>query len=143
MGELSVEMMTPEKVEAEWGVIGPMLAPATVSNPISAQTVSVDDIRKLAIMGMCVLFMGREAGKPRLVVALQFNTTNGHKGADIISMGGSKLLKFKAAYWDLIIDWLKANECEYLDAHADERMAKIYASKFGFSESCVLVRKAL
>jgi hypothetical protein len=52
-------------------------------------------------------------------------------------------MKFKNAYWGLILDWLKANGCEFLDAYANERLAKVYMSKFGFNKSCSYVRMTL
>ena len=78
-----------------------------------------------------------------MALALQFTDTNGHKGAEIMAMGGRHLMRFKEAYWGLILDWLKANGCEFLDAYANERLAKIYSNKFGFDKSCTLVRMTL
>jgi hypothetical protein len=143
MDELTIEMLTPEQVEAEWDALAPMLAASCQSNAIAMMDITPEDIRGLALSGMCVLFIGRERGIPMVIVAVQFHNTNGHKGADVIAMGGSRLMKFKNAYWDLILDWLKANGCEFLDAYADERLAKVYTTKFGFDRSCVLVRMAL
>lgn len=142
-GSLTIEMLSPEQVDAEWAALEPMVEASCKSNEVGAMDISAEDVRRLAATGMCVLFIGRERGRPRVVVAIQFHTTNGHKGADIIAMGGSRLMKFKAAYWNLILDWLKANGCEFLDAYATERLAKIYRTKFGFDRSCVLVRMAL
>jgi hypothetical protein len=95
------------------------------------------------VAGECAIFVGSEEREPKVVVAIQFNDSNGHKGADVIAMGGERLMKFKNAYWALILDWLKANGCEFLDAYANERLAKVYMSKFGFNKSCSYVRMTL
>lgn len=136
-------MLTPEGVDAEWSVINPILSAACKSNAVGALDITPDDIRTLATTNMCVLIVGREHGVIRVVIAIQFTTTNGHKGADIIAMGGSKLMVFKREYWDFILDWLKANECEFVDAYANDRLASVYTRKFGFDRSCVLVRRVL
>ena len=141
--EMTIEMLSPEQVENEWAALEPMLDASCKSNEIGVLDITPDNIYLLAVTGMCVLFVGREDGKPKVVVAIQFHDTNGHKGADIIAMGGERLMKFKAAYWNLILDWLKANGCKFLDAYANERLAKIYMSKFGFEKSCSLVRMVL
>jgi hypothetical protein len=52
-------------------------------------------------------------------------------------------MKFKAAYWDTILDWLRANGVQFLDAYAPDRLARIYRSKFGFNKSCSYVRMSL
>lgn len=143
MTDLAIEMLSPEQVNDEWDLLEPMLEASCKSNEVGILDITPDDIRILAVTEMCVLFIGRENGTPKVIVAIQFNDTNGHKGADVIAMGGKRLMKFKDAYWNLILDWLKANGCEFLDAYANERLAKIYMSKFGFNKSCSLVRMTL
>ena len=143
MSDLTIEMLSPEQVNDEWGALEPMLDASCKSNEVGILDITPDDIRILAVTGLCVLFIGRESGTPKVVVAIQFNETNRHKGADVIAMGGERLMKFKDAYWNLILDWLKANGCEFLDAYANERLAKIYMGKFGFNKSCSLVRMTL
>jgi len=141
--KLTIEMATPEQVDEGWADIEPILDASCKSNDIGSMDITPDDIRQLAQAGMCVLFLGRDNGKVKVVIAIQFNDTNGHKGADVIAMGGERLMQFKNAYWNLILDWLKVNGCEFLDAYANDRLAKIYTSKFGFDRACHLVRMAL
>lgn len=143
MSDLSIEMMSAEQVDAEWDVLEPMFEAACKSNSLSEIDVAPADIRDAALSGMCVVFGFRKAAKLTMALALQFTETNGHKGAEIMALGGGHLMRFKDAYWNLILDWLKANGCEFLDAYANERLAKIYLSKFGFDKSCSLVRMAL
>jgi hypothetical protein len=52
-------------------------------------------------------------------------------------------MRFKAAYWRTILEWLRANGVQFLDAYAPERLAKIYMSRFGFNKSCSYVRMTL
>ena len=143
MTDLTVEMLTPEQVEAEWAALEPMFAVSCKSNELSEVDVTPADIRAAALAGMCAIVCCRKSGKASMVLALQFTDTNGHKGAEIMAMGGKHLMGFKGRYWSLILDWLKANGCEFLDAYANERLAKIYMSKFGFDKSCSLVRMTL
>jgi hypothetical protein len=58
-------------------------------------------------------------------------------------MGGKNLMKFKALFWPSILQWLRANGVQFVDAYANERIAQIYKSKFGFSKSCAHVRMSL
>lgn len=143
MSELTIEMLTPEQVAEEWGTLQPLLEASCRSNEVGISDITPDDIRLLAETGMCVLFVGRERGKIGIVIGLQFTETNGHKGADVIAMAGERLMKFRDAYWALILDWLKVNGCEFLDAYANDRLAKLYKNKFGFTKSCHLVRMML
>jgi hypothetical protein len=143
MSETTLEMLSPEQVDSEWATLEPMLDASCKSNEIGSLDISAADIRQLAMDNMCVLFIMRERGILKVVVAIQFHYTNGHKGADVIAMGGSRLMKFRSEYWGFILDWLKANGCEFVDAYATERLAKIYKDKFGFDRSCVFVRMVL
>jgi hypothetical protein len=68
---------------------------------------------------------------------------NGRRGADVMALAGRGLMRFKAAYWDIILEWLRANKVEFLDAYAPERLAKIYMNRFGFNKSCSYVRMTL
>lgn len=141
--ELTIEMLSSGQVGDEWAALEPMLAASCASNEVGALDITPDDVRALVETGLSILFVGRESGIPKGVIALQFHETNGRKGADVIAMGGARLLQFKSAYWNLILDWLKANGCEFLDAYANERLAKVYMKKFGFDRSCTLVRMVL
>lgn len=143
MTDLTIEMLDSAQVEAEWDKIEPLLDASCKSNEVGVMDISSADIRCLASAGMCAVFACRERGELKLVLVFQFHDTNGHKGADLIALGGTRLLAFKSAYWALVLDWLKANGCEFLDAYANERLARIYKNKFGFDRSCVMVRMAL
>jgi len=136
-------MLSPDQVDDEWAHIEPILKASCESNEVGILDITPEDIHILSVTGMCALFICRDGAIPTVVIAIQFSDTNGHKGADVIAMGGKHLMKFKVAYWDLILDWLKANGCEFLDAYATARLANIYKRKFGFNKSCSLVRMTL
>jgi hypothetical protein len=140
----SMKMLQPAEVTAMWSVLEPMLARVEASNEISQdEGLSPDEIYDLVMEGLCALFVYFEDDAPKLVLGLQFNETGRQKHAEIIAMAGEGLMRFKAAYWDYFLSWLRANKIKRLDAHGNTRVAHIYQKKFGFDKSCVLVRQAL
>jgi len=140
---LSIEMLTPERVTELWPVLEPYFSAACESNEIAKDEMSVKDIYLLAVTGLVAIFVGFENNKPACAIGIQFNMTNGRKCADVIAMAGRGLLRFKAAYWHIILEWLKSNEVRYLDAYVPERHTKLYLHRFGFNKSCAYVRMAL
>ena len=143
MSGMSIEMLTPERVIDLWPVLEPHFAAACDGNEIAKDELDAKDIYVLAVAGVVAVFVGFEDGEPACVLGIQFNTTNGRKGADVMALAGRGLMRFKRAYWRIILDWLRANGVEFLDAYAPERLAKIYMNRFGFDKSCVYVRMAL
>jgi hypothetical protein len=143
MSTLSIEMLTPERVTELWPVLEPYFEAACKGNEIAKDEMDAKDIYVLAVVGMVAVFVGFENGEPACVLCIQFNVTNGHKGADIMALAGRNLMKFKAAYWRTILDWLKANGVEFLDAYVPERRAKLYMNRFGFNKSCAYIRMTL
>lgn len=143
MGELTIELLEPDKVDTVWKHIRPIVAAACRSNDAAQMDISPDTVYSLATTGMCVVFVGREKKKVRFVLVLQFTDMYGTRGAEIVAMGGAGMMKFKNAYWDVIVEWLKANGCKYIDACASERLANVYTKRFGFDRSRVCVRKIL
>lgn len=143
MSSMTIEMLTPERVTELWPVLEPHFDAACKGNEIAKDELDAKDIYVLAITGLVAVFVGFEDGEPACVLGIQFNNTNGHKCADVMALAGRNLVKFKAAYWHIIIEWLKANEVQFLDAYAPERLAKIYMNRFGFNKSCRYVRMTL
>ena len=121
----------------------PLFAEACDSNDIARGDICAEDIRKLAVAGMAAVFAYFENKKLACVLAIQFNDTNGHKCADVIAVAGKGLMRFKMLYWEPILEWLRQNGVEFLDAYANDRLAKIYLEKFGFTKSCTYVRMEL
>lgn len=140
---MTIEMLTPERAEELWPVLEPLYMSACESHEIAKDEMDAGTIRDLARNGLCAVFVGYIGPQPACTIALQFHYTNGRKGADLIAMAGQNLLTFKSAYWNIIMDWLKANGCEFLDAYVPESRIGMYKKKFGFDKSCALVRKTL
>jgi hypothetical protein len=143
MPAMTIEMLTPERVTELWPVLEPYFEDACNGNEIAKDELDAKDIYVLAITGLVAVFVGFEDGEPACVMGIQFNNTNGTKGADVMALAGRGLMRFKAAYWHVILEWLKANGVEFLDAYAPERLAKIYMNRFGFNKSCSYVRMTL
>tara|TARA_R110000822_G_scaffold179360_2_gene319191 strand:+ start:111 stop:542 length:432 start_codon:yes stop_codon:yes gene_type:complete len=140
---MTIEMLTPERVTELWPVLEPHFDAACKGNEIAKDTMDAKDIYVLAVTGLVAVFVGFENGEPACVLGIQFNTANGHKCADVMALAGHGLTRFKAAYWNIILEWLKANGVKFLDAYAPERLAKIYMKRFGFNKSCTYVRMTL
>ena len=136
-------MLTPERVDVLWPDMDPLFKLSCESNAVGNIDICPDDIYLLAKTEQCVIFTGLIKDRPACVLAIQFTETNGKKGADVIAMAGKHLVQFKARYWEPILDWLRANGVQFLDAYANDRMASIYTSKFGFDRSCTMLRMVL
>ena len=143
MSTMSIEMLTPERVTELWPALEPHFEVACKGNEIAKDELDAKDIYVLAVAGLVAIFVGFENSEPACVMGIQFNNTNGKKGADVMALAGRGLMRFKTAYWHIILEWLKSNGVEFLDAYAPERLAKIYLNRFGFNKSCMYVRMAL
>ena len=143
MPAMTIEMLTPERVTELWPVLEPYFDAAGKGNEIAKDELDAKDIYVLAVTGLVAVFVGFEDGEPACVMGIQFNTTNGKRGADVMALAGRGLMRFKAAYWRTILEWLRANGVQFLDAYAPERLAKIYMNRFGFNKSCSYVRMTL
>lgn len=143
MYTLSIEMLAPEQVDGLWPALEPMLAAACNSHEIAKDEMDTETLRQLAVSGMCALFVMYVDAEPTCVLAIQFHEINGRKGADVVAFAGKHMLRFKQAYWDIVLEWLKANGVEFLDAYVPEDRVAIYQKKFGFTKSCAHVRMTL
>lgn len=143
MGEMSIEMLTPERVAELEAILEPLFDLACEGNEIANDEMTGKDVIQLGKDGLAAIFVGFYNAKPTCVFAIQFHITNGRKGADLIALAGSRLLRFKAAYWPAVLDWLRINGVEFLDAYAPNSRAEIYMKKFGFEKSCAHVRMSL
>jgi hypothetical protein len=138
-----IEMLSEEQVEKLWPQMEPLFKQACDSNELSRTDLSPEIIYDLAIDGTIVIFAFYEAGRVATVLAIQFTDTYGLRGADLIAMAGRNLMVFKKLFWEYILDWLRANNIKHVDAYANERIAEIYKTKFGFEKSCQFVRMTL
>jgi hypothetical protein len=143
MSVMSIEMLTPDRAIELWPVLEPYFEAACNGNEIAKDEINAKDIYILIVTGLVAVFVGFEDGEPACVMGIQFNNTNGKKGADVIALAGHGLIRFKAVYWEYILEWLRINDIKFLDAYVTERWAKIYTSRFGFNKSCAYVRMTL
>lgn len=143
MSQMTIEMLTPERVTELWPALEPHFDAACKGNEIAKDELDAKDIYVLAVAGLVAIFVGFEDGEPACVMGIQFSTANGHKCAVVMALAGRGLMRFKTAYWRIILEWLKVNGVEFLDAYASERLAKLYLNRFGFNRSCTYVRMAL
>jgi hypothetical protein len=143
MSDMSIEMLTPERVTELWPVLEPHFDAACQGNEIAKDELDAKDIYVLAVTGLVAVFVYSENQQPTCVLGIQFNNTNGRKGADIMALGGKNLTRFKAAYWQTILEWLKRNGVEFVDAYAAPKFARILLKRFGFTKSCTYVRMTL
>lgn len=142
VSRLHIELLTPERVTELWPKMQPLFSKACEANEVAVD-ISAEDIYKLSQEDKLVVFACFDLGRLYTVLAIQFHTTYGKKGADVVAMAGKNLMAFKTAFWEPILEWLRANEVQFLDAYSQPRLANLYMSKFGFNKSCTFVRMTL
>jgi hypothetical protein len=139
----SFEMLSVDRVMELWPKLEPLFDVACKGNEVAKDEIDAKDIYVLAITGLACVLVWFEDGEPACVLGIQFSMIGEHKCADIIAMGGRSLMRFKIVCWQSILDWLRANNVEFLDAYVPNNRAKIYLNKFGFNKSCSYVRMVL
>lgn len=140
---LTIKLLSSSEVTEHWPALRPMLQAACEGNEIASTEMSAEDIYILSQTDLCAVIAGFDGSNLACTIAIQFNETNGCKGADVIAMGGRRLMAFKSQFWQHIINWLRANEVQFLDAYSNPRLAGILMKKFGFTQSCVYMRMPL
>lgn len=143
MTMMSIEMLPADRIDQMWPQLEPLYAAACKSHEIAQSEMDAEAIRKLAVEGLCAIFVMYYGGKIGCTLAIQFHETNGQKGADIIAMAGEKLMMFRRAYWHIVLEWLRANGVKFVDAYVPEERTDMYKRKFGFGMSCGHVRMTL
>lgn len=136
-------MLSKEEVTALWPLLEKLYEASSRGNEVGETEITATDIYLLAQTDMCVIFGFFEDDALVLTLAIQFHEVGDQKGADIIGMAGHKLMKCRAAHWDKILDWLRANEVKFLNCYTNHKLAKLLLKKFGFNKSCVYVRMTL
>lgn len=137
---MSLEMLSPSQIEVISEELEQMFNLACEGNEVARDEMTGADIVELGKDGIAAIFAGYYKNELSCVFAIQFHQTNGHKGADLIALSGKKLLRFKAAYWPAVIEWLRLNGVEFLDAYTPNSRADMYMKKFGFNKSCAYMR---
>jgi hypothetical protein len=143
MDELSVELLTKERAAQMWPTLEPLVNAACRGNKIANREMDASHVLMAIQLDKAAMFVGSVDKQPACVLVIQFFEINGHKGADVMALAGRRVLRFKAAFWEPILIWLKANDIEFLDAYTPTDRAEVYLRKFGFTESCAYVRMNL
>ena len=139
----SIELLTPERVSELRPLLEPLVEAACAGNVIAKGEMDPNHVFLAVQAGEAAMFVGFLGAAPACILVLQFFDVNGHRGADVMALAGRQLLRFKAAFWEPILQWLVANEVEFLDADTPTDRANVYLKKFGFTESCAYVRMNL
>lgn len=143
MSEMSIEMLTPERVVELEDVLRPLFKQACDGNDVAQVSLTEEDILVTAKAGLAAVFVGSIDGRLECTVVVQFGDEGVDRVADVLAMAGRHLTKFRNAYWNIIVEWLRANGVKYLDAYTSHRLEPIFLKKFGFDMSCAYVRKVL
>lgn len=143
MTGLSIELLTRDRAIEMWPKIAPLVEKSVRGNEMSASDMDAQYVFNAICADEAVIFAGFEGKDLATVLGIQFSDANGHKCADIIALAGRRLTKFKQQYWGPILDWLRANEVEFLDSYVPMNRAMVYINKFGFDKSCAHIRMTL
>ena len=143
MSELTIELLTRNRAIELWPEIAPLAEASARGNTMSASDMDAQYIFNAVMADEAVIFAGFDDGKLTTILGIQFSDANGHKCADIIAMAGRRLSMFKSRYWKPILDWLRANDVEFLDSYVPTERAVVYMNKFGFDKSCAHIRMSL
>lgn len=143
MSELTIELLTRDRAIELWPEIAPLAEASARGNTMSASDMDAQYIFNAVMADEAVIFAGFDDGKLTTILGIQFSDANGHKCADIIAMAGRRLSMFKSRYWKPILDWLRANDVEFLDSYVPTERAVVYMNKFGFDKSCAHIRMSL
>ena len=139
----TIELLTPGRVAELWFEMEPLFAESCASNPVGVTDITPTDIYNLTQLDQAAIFAASDNGKVTTVLAIQFTSTNGRKGVEIIALAGRNLMKFKSMFWKPILDWFRANDVKFVSAYGTPELAKVYTRKFGFDLSCTYVRMVL
>ena len=124
-----------------WDDLRPMLEASCTVNEVCETEIEVDDILVLMAIDQCTVVAVIEDDRPVFVLTLQFMLNAGKRGANVLAMGGSRLLHMKSLYWDHFLAWLRANKVEFLDAYVPNERRQLYQRRLGFDKSCSFIRK--
>lgn len=139
----AIEYVEGNRIKELWPDIEPMVQRSCEGNAISRGNLSADEIRDAVLYGMCIFFVYYEDRVPTCILAIEISMQGKYKIASILALGGKNLTTFKRLYWKAILDWLRSNDVNYVDAVVDSKYASVYLNKFGFEQQASLVRMSL
>lgn len=140
MSDLRIELLTKERVLELWPVLKPLVEVACNGNVIARGEMTAEHVLLTLQIDKAVMFAGFIGNEVACILVLQFFDVNGHKGADVMALGGRELLRFKNKFWKPILEWLWLNNVEFVDAYVPNERVELYLKKFGFHESCAYIR---
>jgi len=143
VSELSIELLTQERAIELWPQIVPLVEKSALGNVMTSSDMDSHYVFNAVCADEAVIFAGFEGSELATILGIQFSEANGRRCADIITLAGRRLTKFKQMFWTPILDWLKANGVEYLDSYVPTERAMLYMNKFGFDKSCAHIRMSL
>jgi hypothetical protein len=138
-----IELLEGPAALAKWGVFGPILEAASTAHPIVASEVDADHFYQQVATGQCAVFDCTVDGETTLVLVIQFAYCGRNKTAEIAAVAGKHLMFFKHLYWEPILEWLKANDVVFVDAHVPLDRVDLYRKRFGFKHACAYIRLQL
>jgi hypothetical protein len=139
----SLDFLMPDKALLMWPLLEPIFRQVEGSNEIARDEFTTAGLLEEIKAGECGVFVYYEDNVPKLAFAIQFSMNDRQKHAAIVALAGEGLMRCKTAYWDYILNWLRANGVKRLEAYGNGRIAKIYRERFGFNKSCEYVRMTL
>lgn len=143
MSDYPLRVLDLNMIKSMWGELRPILEASCKVNEVCETEIEVDDILVLAAIDQCTVVAVIEDEKPVFVLALQFTLSAGKRGANVLAMGGTHMLRIKSLYWDHFLAWLRANKVEFLDAYVPNERRQLYQRRLGFDKSCSFIRKLL
>jgi len=124
------ELLTPARLQELWPQINPLFE--ICCTEASKGEIMAIDIYTLALQDKAYEFVETLDGIVTVALALEVIPYPRMKLASIFALGGKGLISAKNRYWTYIIEWLKANKIDAIDAAVDERMLKMLVKRFGF-----------
>lgn len=138
-----IELLTPARVTEMRPYLAPILSAAADGNPVTRRDVDPEFWISRAEQDLCAVFVGTEDATPVSALIIQFSMTQGGVQAEVLAFAGKNLIAFARAYWDSIIEWLRANNVQSLTALTPDRLANIFRRRLRFTQQCAYVRMPL
>lgn len=124
------ELLTPARLQELWPQINPLFE--VCCEEASKGEIMAIDIYTLAIQDRAYVFVETLNGIVTVALAMEIIVYPRMKLASIFALGGKNLISAKSRYWSYIIDWMKANKINAIDAAVDDRMLSMLTKRFGF-----------
>jgi hypothetical protein len=137
---MTVAMIDVDSLPGVWPHIREWVEQSCQSNEITAGDLAVSEVYELVASGMLALFVGYHDTQPAAVLGIQFHEDGTNRGSDIVVFGGTRMMEFYRRFWSVIVQWLQANGIQYVGSYANDRLARIYRERLGFTQGCHYVR---